>query len=793
MQKNAGADAEKKAIKNVCVIGAGVMGQAIAAHMVNAGINCLLLDMKVQGDPNKLAKDAIKKIESSKPSLIFSKPMAQRIQTGNIEDDLAKLKACDLVIEAIIEKPDAKLSLFKKIEGSLGPNTIVASNTSGLSIESITKGLSPRFCENFVVMHFFNPVRYLHLLELVPGTSTKPGLIAAMQKFGEEKLGKGVVIGKDTPNFIANRIGVYGMMEAMRALTEDGYSIEEVDAVFGPVLGRPKSAIFRTADVVGLDTFVHVANNCYENLDRDECRDSFKIPAFLQEMVKKNWLGQKAGQGFYKKEGDKILALDVKSMSYKPTTKVRFESLGEARSLASLAEKCRFVAAANDRAGQLFFKMMAKTCVYAANRLGEISDSIADIDNALAWGFGWEIGPFKTWDAIGVKESIPRIEAMGVKVPEWVHDMVKSGHPSFYSEDNEKRALVYDKKSKSYVPIVRSEREWQLSVIKSDPKRLVVDTDSYSLIDAQNGALIVEFHTKMNSIDIDVLKGIGDALDRCEAGQFEALVLGNEGQNFSVGANLLLLYMAASQGLWDDIDKIVRLFQETGKRLKYSPVPTVAAPFQLTLGGGAELAMWCDRIHASAETYMGLVEVGVGLIPGGGGNIEMVSRTLRGAIDSPTFVTEQLLMRALETVATAKVATSAEEAKDLLFLSPFDTYATNRRYQLCDAAAIAANMAKTGYIPPKPRTFRLPGRSAYATFAMGLSSFLDGKFISPHDYKIALKVAHVMTGGNTDSTQKVSEDYLLDLEREAFLSLCGEPKTMERIAYMLEHNKPLRN
>lgn len=793
MHKIGGADVAQRAIKNVCVIGAGVMGQAIAAHMINAGLHCLLLDMPASGsEKNKLAKDAIKRIQTSKPSLIFSKSMAELIKPGNIEDDLNKIRDVDLVIEAIVEKAEAKLNLFKKIEAYLGPDTIVASNTSGLSVAAITAGLSPRMCERFLVMHFFNPVRYLNLLEIVPGAATKAELVTAMTKFGGEKLGKGVVIGKDTTNFIANRIGVYGMMEAMRAVTHDGYSIEEVDAVFGPTLGRPKSAIFRTADVVGLDTFIDVAQNCYDNLKADECRETFKIPDFLQKMVERTWLGQKSGQGFYKKEGNNIFALDLKTLEYHPQNKVRFASLGEARNLPSLEEKCRLVAYADDRAGQLFFKLMAKTCIYAANRLGEISDDIADIDHALMWGFGWEMGPFKTWDAIGVAESLPKMKALGLEIPAWVDEMLKSGRQSFYQVGTGSKTYVYNKKTKDQSPVLSSPREWSLEILKKDPKKLVVDTDSYSLIDA-DGVLIAEFHTKMNSIDIDVLNGINEGLDRCESGQFKALVLANNGKNFSVGANLLLLYMGASQGMWGDIDKIIRLFQDTSKRLKYSSIPTVAAPFQLTFGGGCELSMWCDRIHAAAETYIGLVEVGVGLIPGGGGNIEMVNRTLRGAIDSPTFITENLLMRSLETVAMAKVATSAEEAKELLYLAPTDSYSMNRLFLVHDACTLAAGMADSGYIPPKVREYRLPGKSAYATFSMGLKTYLDGGFISEHDYKIALKVAHVMTGGNTNSYEKVSEQYLLDLEREAFLSLCGEQKTMERIAYMLENNKPLRN
>ncbi len=781
------------AIKKVSVIGAGVMGQAIAAHMANAGIECTLLDIpSTDKDRNKVAKEAIKKIQNSKPILVFTKSTAERIKVGNIDDNLADIKDADLVIEAIIENLDVKRALFKKMENLLGPKTIVASNTSGLSIAAMTEGLSKQFTERFLVMHFFNPVRYLHLLEIVPTKNTKPEIVAAMKSFGENKLGKGVVIGKDTTNFVANRIGVFAMMEAIKAVTEKGYTIEEVDAIFGPALGRPKSAVFRTADVVGLDTFIHVAQNCYDSLTDDECRETFKTPEFLRQMVKNGWLGQKSGQGFYKKTGDKIEALDPTTLRYRDQAKARFESIGAIRHLSDLKEKVKSVAYADDRAGKLFFKLALDTCIYAARRVGEISDSIADIDRALKWGFGWDMGPFETWDAIGVRKSTEMLEREGVKIPEWVTSMLKSGRESFYTEDN-RAQYVYDPKTKDQVEVTLSPKEWRIDALKKNAKNVVADLDAYSLIDAGNGALIMEFHTKMNSIDQDVLQGINEAIDRCESGQFEALVLANDGANFSVGANLLLLYMGASQGMWKEVESIVELFQNTCKRLKYSAIPTVSAPFQLTLGGGTELSMWCDRIHAHAETYMGLVEVGVGLIPGGGGNIEMVARTLKGAIDSPTYVTEHLLMRSLETVAMAKVATSALEAKELLYLADSDTISMNRRYHLHDACTLAVALARSGYIPPAPRHFRLPGKNAAATFAMGLRSFLNGKFISEHDYKIALKVAHVMTGGNTDSTKKVSEDYLLDLEREAFLSLCGEEKTMARIAYMLENNKPLRN
>lgn len=782
------------AIKKVCVVGAGVMGQGIAAHMVNAGLKCILLDLASSGgDRNKVAKDAVKKIRESKPSPIFTKGSADRIEVGNIDDDLALIKDCDLVIEAVLEKIEVKQGLFKKMEKLLGPNTIIASNTSGLSLEAMLSGLSSSFCERFMVMHFFNPARYLHLLEIIPSKHTHKRYVDAMVRFGEERLGKGVVRAKDTPNFIANRIGVYGMMEAMEAVYDHGYSIEEVDAIFGPSLGRPKSAIFRTADIVGLDTFIDVAKNCFDNLKDDECRDKFRIPDFLQEMVKKGWLGQKSGQGFYKKEGAKILALDPKTLTYHEASKPRFESIGAIRGMADLKDKVCSVAFAEDRAGKLFFDLTAKTCIYSANRMGEIADNIADIDNALKWGFGWQMGPFEMWDAMGVKRSVDLMKAEGLKVPPWVLKMLSSGRDSFYSENSSAKLYTYCPATLDQVEVKLNPKEYKLSILKKDKNKIVKDADGYSLVDAGEGALVVEFHSKMNSIDNDILHGINDGIDRCEDGEFKALVLANDGANFSVGANLLLLYMAASQGMWKEIDDIIALFQNTSKRLRYSSIPTVSAPFQLTLGGGCELSMWCDRIQAHAETYIGLVEVGVGLIPGGGGNIEMVARTLENAPLSPTYPTEPLLMRALQTVAMAKVATSAAEAKELNYLSSRDGFSMNRHFQLHDACKIALSMADTGYIPPPQRSFRLPGVSGYATFAMGLNSFLGGGFISEHDLKIALKIAHVMTGGNTNAYQEVTEDRLLELEKEAFLSLCGEEKTMARIAYMLENNKPLRN
>jgi 3-hydroxyacyl-CoA dehydrogenase len=780
-------------IKNICVIGAGVMGQGIVAHMINAGVSCTLLDVKSSGDdPNKIVKAALKKIRESKPSLLFVESSIDRIKIGNIEDDLSIIKDCDLVVEAVVEKLDIKVSLFKKIEEHLGAQTIIASNTSGLSIKKMLASLNQDFCERFLVMHFFNPVRYLHLLEIIPSLQTKKEYINTIVKFGEERLGKGVVVGKDTPNFIANRIGVYGMMETINAILHDGYRIEEIDAIFGPALGRPKSAVFRTADIVGLDTFIHVAKNCHENLKDDECRKIFAIPDFLQEMVKKGFLGQKVGQGFYKKVDDKIFVIDPKTLTYHEKNKARFESIAAVKNINSLKEKIYNVAYSDDRAGRLFFNLAAKICIYSANRLGEIADNIVDIDNALKWGFNWEMGPFETWDALGVRKSVDLIKAQGFTVPQWVLSMLNSGRETFYKHEDGK-TYYYCPHSNDQYEIKLKNRELKINWLKKHENRVIEDSDGYSLIDSGKGALIVEFHSKMNAIDPEILQGINHAIDRCENGEFLALVLANDGANFSVGANLFLLYMAASQGMWKEIEDIIVLFQNTAKRLRYCSVPTVAAPFQLTLGGGCELSLWCDRIHAHAETYIGLVEVAVGLIPGGGGNVEMIARALHGAPNNPTFVTETLLMRALETVAMAKVATSALMGKELLYLKEADSVSMNRRYLLHDAMNIAVSMATSSYMPPAARAFRLPGKNAYATFDMGLRAFLDGKFISQHDYFIAKKIAHVMTGGDTNSYQEITEDKLLDLEREAFLSLCGEPKTMERIAYMLEHNKPLRN
>lgn len=761
--------------KKVCVVGAGVMGSGIAAQLANAGIPVLLLDVK------DFAKAGLQKALKSKPAAFFTPKLAELIETGSLETDLPRVKECDWVVEAIIENIDIKKDFFSKLEALAKPDTVISSNSSGLSLKAMTEGRSTEFKSRFLLTHFFNPVRYLPLLELVALPETSSEVMKKMAAFGETVLGKGVVFGKDTPNFVANRIGMFGIMETLRLTTEGGYSISEVDAIFGPAMGRPKSAIFRTLDVVGLDTFVHVAENYL---------DGFQIPEYLKKMVASGWLGQKSGQGFFKKEGKEVLALDLTDLTYKPKAKVRFDSLGAIKNLQSVEEKIKSLVYADDRAGQLAWNVTASICIYSANRLYEIADDIVQIDNAMKWGFNFQQGPFETWDAMGVSEAVAKMTQLGLTVPGWVTEMLAQGRQSFYAIVNGQKTY-WDPKTGQAKVIECSHAS--LTLLKQNPTRVVRDTMATSLVDLGDGVLACEFHTKMNAIDNEVLGDINHAIDLCESGQFDALVLSNDGQNFSVGANLLLLYMGAMQGEWGQIEEMIKLFQNTGVRLRYSSIPTVAAPFNMTLGGGCELSSWCNEICAHAELYMGLVEVGVGLIPGGGGNITLLARHLRGAVDDPGFNTDPMIRRAFELVAMAKVSTSAHEAKNMKLLDCRDSVILNRAQLLESAKQRALGMVRGGFRAPLPRTFRLPGKSTYATFDMVLRSLRDGHQMSDHDLKISQKVAHVMTGGDCSPRVPVSEQYLLDIEREAFLSLCGEEKSMARIAYMLENNKPLRN
>ena len=793
--------------KKVAVLGAGVMGSGIAAHLANAGIPSLLLDIVPPGGltdedkkkgmtetskafRNRFSAGGKEKAVKASPAAFFTPVDAALISVGNFEDDLHKIHDCDWVVEVVKEDLAVKRDLFTRVLKHLQPHAIISSNTSGLRIVDMMKGFPEDVQQRFLVTHFFNPVRYMNLLELIPGERTSKEVLERLTRFGSDVLGKGVVMGKDTPNFIGNRIGIFGIMETIRVMMADDYNIDEVDAVFGTAMGRAKSAVFRTADVVGLDTFVHVAQNCFENLPNDEMKDVFKVPDFIKEMVKRGWLGNKTKQGFYKKEGSEILTLDWKTLEYKAKAKVRSEALGQVKDLDDAGEKQRILCNADDRLGRLAWKVTSSTLAYSARRLGEIADDIVNIDRAMRWGFNWEQGPFEGWDALGVKGTVERMDRDGTKIPALVRDMLSSGRQSFYESHGGTRTY-YDFTSKQARPVDEGKKTLRLAPFK-EQKKIVKENLGASLIDIGDGILNLEFHTKMNSIDADIGQLMLDAVEIAEK-DWLGLVITNEGTNFSVGANLLLVYMEAQSGNWENLDKMVREFQNANKRLRYSRVPVVAAPFQMTFGGGAEIVLWAPSVRAHAETYMGLVEVGVGLLPGGGGTVEMTLRAVENAPDDPNFPIESLLRKSFETVAMAKVATSAEEARRLGFLRPADGITLNRDQLMYAAKEQALGLARAGYRAPRPRTARLPGPSAAATFGMALRSMRDGHMISDHDLLISEKIASVMTGGNTSPRVLLTEEKLLDLEREGFLSLLGTAKSQERISYMLMNNKPLRN
>ncbi len=782
-------------IRKAAVLGAGVMGSGIAAHLANAGIPVILLDIAPPDGStpkSKFAINALANLKKQKPAPLMTLQALSLIQAGNFDDDMAKISDCDWVVEVVKEDMAVKQALFAKVEKHLSPTAIVSSNTSGLSIKGMTDGRSADFKKRFLVTHFFNPVRYMKLLELVAGEQTDPKVMARLAKFGEETLGKGIVYGKDTTNFIANRIGTYGMMATLQQMDEAGLVIEEVDKIFGPPLGKPKSAIFRTADLVGLDTFLHVTTNCYDSLVNDEEREVFKPPEWLKKMVAKGILGDKSGGGFYKKnkggEGEKeILALDLKTLEYRAQGKVRFESLGAAKAIESLPERISVVLNGTDKAAKFAEKVTLATLAYSSRRLGEISDDYVNIDKALRWGFAWDVGPFETWDAYGVKKGVERMKALGLKVAPWVDEMLASGRTSFYAADD----TFWDVKSKKAVKIPRSPRQLSIEILKRGNKT-IAENESASLRDMGDGVLLLEFHSKMNTVDDQNTALMHQAVDEAEK-NFQALVIGNDGQNFGAGANIGALLMLIGSEEWEMVRKMISEFQRANQRLRYSAIPVVTAPFGLTLGGGAEIAMAGNAIQAAAELYMGLVEVGVGLIPGGGGNLQLMRNVFGAAAGSKDFDPLPFLKKLFLTIGTAKVATSAEEAREAGFLSAQDGISMNREYLLSDAKERALGMAKSGFRPPRQTGFYLPGKSGAATIDMLLYDMQLNHQISEHDRHIGKKLASVLTGGDTSAGALVSEQQLLDLEREAFLSLCGEKKTQERILFMLEKGKPLRN
>jgi|SRR5215217_262853 len=792
-------------IRKVAVLGAGVMGSGIAAHLANSGVRALLLDIvppkaapgedtSTKAFRNKFALGALANMRKQKPSPIMSEQVFTAIEVGNFDDDMARIADCDWVIEVVKEDLSVKQALFEKVEKHARKDAIISSNTSGMSIVGMTQGRGAAFKKNFLVTHFFNPVRYMKLLELVAGEETDPAVMKTIHRFGEEVLGKGIVYGKDTTNFIANRIGVYGMMRTIAAMGPAELSIEEVDKIFGPAMGRPKSAVFRTADIVGLDTFVHVSKNCYDTLTQDEEREVFAIPGFLQKMVEKGMLGDKSGGGFYKKDrssgGKEILALDLKTLEYRPQGKVRFESLGAAREVENVKERVAVVMNGTDKAAKFAEQVTLDVLAYTSRRIPEIADDVVNVDRGVRWGFGWDLGPFEVWDAYGVKKGLARMKELGLKPAKWVEDMVATGRESFYGVEGGKDTY-WDIPTKSVKVVPENARTQRVEYLKRGNKK-VAGNDSATLWDLGDGATLLEFHTKMNSIDDQIIEMMNTALDETEK-NFKGLVIGNDGSNFSAGANIVALVWAAKSGQYEDIRKLVTGFQAVNQRMRYSPVPVVTAPFNLTLGGGSEVTMGGNAVQASAELYMGLVEVGVGLIPGGGGNMQLLRNVYGAYSTDKDFDPLPFLKKVFLAIGTAKVATSAEEARELGFLSLTDGISANRDFLLSDAKARVLGMADAGFRAPRPTRFRLGGPSGYATIDMMLYDMEMNGQVSAHDRKIGQKLARVLTGGDTSTSALVTEEKLLELEAEAFLSLCGEEKTQDRLTHMIEKGKPLRN
>ena len=787
-----------KPIRQVGVIGAGVMGAGIAAHLANAGIKVLLLDIvppnlddAKKGD--KRARDAfalggLEKAVKNKPALFFHKSFARLVSTGNTEDDLSKLSECDLVIEAVVERLDIKQALFDKLEKILPDHAIVASNTSGLRIHDMMQGRSEGFKKRFLVMHFFNPVRYMKLLELVAGPDTDPATVEQIRKFGEDQLGKGIVFGKDTPNFVGNRIGIHAMMATVHLMLEEGLAPEDIDNITGTPLGHPKSASFRTADMVGLDTFVHVADNCFNALPDDEERQTFAIPAFVKGMVEKKALGNKTRGGFYKKTPEGILTYDPVKQDYR--AKGGDEAIKATTKKISKIEdvKARVKAMVNDdsKAGQFAWKVVSKSLAYSARRIGEIADSVIAIDDAMKWGYNWELGPFETWDALGLVETAERMKKDGIALPASIDKMIASGAKSFYADGK-----VFDLTKGEYVARSVDPRNATFEILRRG-EAPVLKNDGAVAWDLGDGVLGVRFLTKANSIDPDVINMLEQATAKAES-DFKGMVVTNDGEFFCVGANLLLVVMAAGQQKWDTIRDIVKSYQNATQRMKYARVPVVAAPYGMTLGGGLELCFACDAVQAAAETYTGLVEVGVGLIPGGAGTLNMLWRALEGIPEGTNTITQEFVAQTFKNIAMAKVATSADEAKAFGYFRNTDGVSFDRARQLTEAKARVIGMADAGYHPPAPRAYVLPGESGIATLSMMVGTLVAGGYASEHDALIARKLAAVLCGGVGGASREVTEQEILDLEAEAFVSLCGEPKSQERMQYMLLNNKPLRN
>ncbi len=801
---------KKRRIKKVAVLGSGIMGSRIACHFANIGVQVLLLDMvprelneteaskglTLEDNPvrNRIVNDSLQAAMKSNPSPVYSKSVVKLIETGNFDDDLPKIAECDWVMEVIVERLDIKQGLFERVEEFRTPGTLITSNTSGIPIHLMNEGRSEDFRKHFCGTHFFNPPRYLRLLEIIPGSDTDPLVLDFLMEYGKRFLGKTTVLCKDTPAFIANRVGVFSITWMFHYVKNNDWTVDEIDRLTGPMIGRPKSATFRTTDVVGLDTLVHVANGLKDNVPNDEMKHLFEIPDYIQHMVENKMLGSKTKQGFFKKvKGEdgksEILSLDLKTMEYGPRNRPKFPSVDMAKGEDDLGKRTKMLFNAKDKAGDFYRAHFANIMAYVTNRIPEISEEVYRLDDALKAGFGYEMGPFETWDAIGLKVGLDAVKEAGLKYADWLDEMIAKGAESFYRIHEGKRQF-WDRAANEYKNIPGQEGRVNLSVAKS--RGVVWQNTGTTITDLGDGILNVEFHTKMNTIGGDVLAGLIKAIDLAEE-QYEGLVVYNEGGNFSAGANVGLIFMMAAEQELDELDFAIRQFQQTMMRMRYSSIPVVAAPHNLTLGGGCELCLHADKVVASAELYMGLVEFGVGVIPGGGGTKEFTLR-LSDELRDGDIRSNQFRHR-LMTIAQAKVATSAREAFELGYLREgVDEVVMNRDLQLTAAKRAAMHLADRGYTRPKERTdIRVMGNEGLGLVYVGAETMASGNYMSEHDRVISEKLGWVMCGGDLSYPQEVSEKYLLDLERKAFLELCTTRKTLERLQSMVKTGKVLRN
>lgn len=789
----------KRNIKKVAVLGSGVMGSRIACHFAGVGLQVLLLDIAPQGaqttaEKNKLVNDALTAAIKSNPSPVYTKDVVKKITTGNFEDNMKDIAGCDWIIEVVVERLDIKQQIYDQVEKYRKPGTLITSNTSGIPIHLMAEGRSEDFRRHFCGTHFFNPPRYLRLLEIIPTPATDPEVVSFLMEYGDIILGKTTVLCKDTPAFIANRIGVYSIMAIFGLVDKLGLSIDEVDALTGPAIGRPKSATFRTADVVGIDTLVKVAKGVQDNCPDDEARDTFTIPAWLDKVVENKWLGDKTKQGFFKKmppgpDGKKdIHVLNLSTLEYEPRQKPKFATVEAGKPIEDLAQRLKVLVAGTDKAGEFYRQFHYSLFSYISFRIPEISDELYRVDDAMMAGFGWEIGAFESWDVLGVKKTVEAMKAAGYAVAPWVEEMLDAGHQRFYKVENGKK-LAYDPASKSYKALPGGE---SFLVLSNFQDKIVWKNNSCKLYDIGDGVLGIQWNTKMGSIGGDVLSGIQTGIEKAEK-EFKGLVIGNEGPNFSAGANVGMIFMLAIEQEYDELDMAIRLFQNTMMRARYSSVPVVVAPHGLALGGACELSLHADKVCAAAETYTGLVELGVGLIPGGGGTKEFVLRAADEMHeDEPDTIT---LKNRFLTIATAKVATSAAEGFNIgVYRKGLDEVVMNQGRRIAEAKKSVIEIYDSGYVTPVQRKdVKVLGRSALGALLAGINGMWRANYATDHDAFVARKLAYVMCGGDLSEPSYVSEQYLLDLEREAFLSLCGEKKTLERIQSVLKSGKPVRN